>query len=72
MVSKEVSKFWCCDNSDAYASNGSICPQVEKVSLHPDKQPKPKAPPAKQVPAKKELASGGSKEVRHTLIVYQE
>nr|XP_046270726.1 coronin-7 isoform X1 [Scatophagus argus] len=36
--------------------------QVEKVSLHPDKQPKPKAPPAKQVPAKKELASGGSKE----------
>uniref|UniRef100_A0A8D0A2X5 Coronin-7 n=1 Tax=Sander lucioperca TaxID=283035 RepID=A0A8D0A2X5_SANLU len=37
--------------------------QVEKVSLHPDKQPKQKAPPAKQMPAKKELASGGSKEV---------
>lgn len=36
--------------------------QVEKVSLHPDKQPKPKAPAAKQAPAKKELTSGGSKE----------
>ncbi|XP_070779150.1 coronin-7 [Enoplosus armatus] len=36
--------------------------QVEKVSLHPDKQPKAKAPPAKQMPAKKEQASGGSKE----------
>uniref|UniRef100_A0A7N6F659 Coronin n=1 Tax=Anabas testudineus TaxID=64144 RepID=A0A7N6F659_ANATE len=36
--------------------------QVEKVSLHPDKRPKPKAPPAKQTPAKKDLASGGSKE----------
>ncbi|KAF1379510.1 hypothetical protein PFLUV_G00176790 [Perca fluviatilis] len=36
--------------------------QVEKVSLHPDKQPKQKAPPAKQMAAKKELASGGSKE----------
>ncbi|XP_051244971.1 coronin-7 isoform X1 [Dicentrarchus labrax] len=36
--------------------------QVEKVSLHPDKQPKQKAPPAKQMPAKKELVSGGSKE----------
>ncbi|XP_029293414.1 coronin-7-like isoform X1 [Cottoperca gobio] len=34
--------------------------QVEKVSL--DKQLKPKAPPAKQMSAKKELASGGSKE----------
>ncbi|KAJ4932608.1 hypothetical protein JOQ06_011026 [Pogonophryne albipinna] len=33
---------------------------VEKVSLNPDKQPKPKAPPAKQVAAK--LISGGSKE----------
>uniref|UniRef100_A0A8C2XFA0 Coronin n=1 Tax=Cyclopterus lumpus TaxID=8103 RepID=A0A8C2XFA0_CYCLU len=33
--------------------------QVEKVSLRPDKQHKPKAAPAK----KKELASGGSKEV---------
>lgn len=43
-----------------------VCPQVEKVSLHPDKQPKPKAPPAKQMPAKKELASGGSKDVRDT------
>ncbi|XP_068574588.1 coronin-7 [Cebidichthys violaceus] len=32
--------------------------QVEKVSLHPDKQPKSKAAPAK----KKELASRGSKE----------
>ncbi|KAM9745932.1 coronin-7-like isoform 1-T1 [Menidia menidia] len=31
--------------------------QVERVSLHPDKQPKP----AKQIPAKKEL-TGGSKE----------
>lgn len=36
--------------------------QVEKVSLSPDKQPKLKAPPAKQVAAKKELISGGSKE----------
>ncbi|XP_028267214.1 coronin-7-like isoform X1 [Parambassis ranga] len=36
--------------------------QVEKVSLHPDKQPKPKAPPARPMPVKKELASGGSKE----------
>ncbi|XP_030592272.1 coronin-7-like isoform X1 [Archocentrus centrarchus] len=36
--------------------------QVEKVSLHPDKRPKQKASPAKQTPAKKELASGGSKE----------
>ncbi|KAF3846347.1 hypothetical protein F7725_003425 [Dissostichus mawsoni] len=36
--------------------------QVEKVSLNPDKQPKLKAPPAKQVAAKKELISGGSKE----------
>ncbi|TMS15500.1 Coronin-7 [Larimichthys crocea] len=36
--------------------------QVEKVSLHPDKQPKQKAPAAKPMPAKKELASGGSKE----------
>ncbi|XP_033944882.1 coronin-7-like isoform X3 [Pseudochaenichthys georgianus] len=34
--------------------------QVEKVSLNPDKQPKLKAPPAKQVAAK--LISGGSKE----------
>ncbi|XP_073350573.1 coronin-7 [Pagrus major] len=36
--------------------------QVEKVSLNPDKQPKPKAAPAKEMPAKKELASRGSKE----------
>eukprot|EP00064_Thunnus_orientalis_P012365 superscaffoldBa00001888_g12400 len=36
--------------------------QVEKVSLQPDKRPKPKAPPASKTPAKKELASGGSKE----------
>ncbi|XP_069558929.1 coronin-7 [Brachyistius frenatus] len=36
--------------------------QVENVSLHPDKQPKPKASPGKQTPVKKELASGGSKE----------
>ncbi|KAM9392654.1 coronin-7 [Pholidichthys leucotaenia] len=36
--------------------------QVEKVSLHPDKRPKPKAPSAKQTPAKKELTSRGSKE----------
>ncbi|XP_029998000.1 coronin-7 [Sphaeramia orbicularis] len=36
--------------------------QVEKVSLHPDKQPKPKATPASQTPAKKELTSRGSKE----------
>ncbi|XP_063759449.1 coronin-7 [Eleginops maclovinus] len=36
--------------------------QMEKVSLNPDKQPKQKAPPAKQVSAKKELVSGGSKE----------
>uniref|UniRef100_A0A7N6F6Z6 Coronin n=1 Tax=Anabas testudineus TaxID=64144 RepID=A0A7N6F6Z6_ANATE len=42
--------------------------QVEKVSLHPDKRPKPKAPPAKQTPAKKDLASGGSKEVRDTSV----
>uniref|UniRef100_A0A673AKZ5 Coronin n=1 Tax=Sphaeramia orbicularis TaxID=375764 RepID=A0A673AKZ5_9TELE len=33
--------------------------QVEKVSLHPDKQPKPKATPASQTPAKKELTSRG-------------
>ncbi|XP_072224151.1 coronin-7 [Leuresthes tenuis] len=33
--------------------------QVERVSLHPDKRPKP---PAKQMPVKKELTSGGSKE----------
>ncbi|XP_041823554.1 coronin-7-like isoform X1 [Melanotaenia boesemani] len=33
--------------------------QVERVSLHPDKRPKP---PAKQTPGKKELPSGGSKE----------
>lgn len=46
----------------------SVCPQVEKVSLQPDKQPKPKAPPAKQMPAKKELASRGSKEVRDTSV----
>uniref|UniRef100_A0A673AMB8 Coronin n=1 Tax=Sphaeramia orbicularis TaxID=375764 RepID=A0A673AMB8_9TELE len=39
--------------------------QVEKVSLHPDKQPKPKATPASQTPAKKELTSRGSKEVRN-------
>lgn len=39
---------------------------MEKVSLHPDKQPKAKAPAAKQMPAKKELTSGGSKEVRDT------
>uniref|UniRef100_A0A669EMK9 Coronin n=1 Tax=Oreochromis niloticus TaxID=8128 RepID=A0A669EMK9_ORENI len=38
--------------------------QVERVSLHPDKRPKQKAAPAKQTPAKKEVASGGSKEVR--------
>ena len=37
---------------------------MEKVSLNPDKQPKPKAAPAKEMPAKKELASRGSKEVR--------
>ncbi|XP_008281999.1 coronin-7 isoform X1 [Stegastes partitus] len=36
--------------------------QVEKVSLHPDKQPKTKTPPAKPTPAKKELSSDGSKE----------
>uniref|UniRef100_A0A667Z2I9 Coronin n=1 Tax=Myripristis murdjan TaxID=586833 RepID=A0A667Z2I9_9TELE len=34
--------------------------QVERVSLHPDKQPKPKA--ASQAPAKRDLPSGGSKE----------
>uniref|UniRef100_A0A8D3C7E7 Coronin n=1 Tax=Scophthalmus maximus TaxID=52904 RepID=A0A8D3C7E7_SCOMX len=28
--------------------------QVEKVGLNPDRRPKPKAPPAKQMPAKKE------------------
>uniref|UniRef100_A0AAX7TNT8 Coronin n=1 Tax=Astatotilapia calliptera TaxID=8154 RepID=A0AAX7TNT8_ASTCA len=38
--------------------------QVERISLHPDKRPKQKAAPAKQTPAKKEVASGGSKEVR--------
>lgn len=42
----------------------SVWPQVEKVSLNPNKQPKPKAAPAKEMPAKKELASKGSKEVR--------
>lgn len=42
--------------------------QVEKVSLHPDKQPKPKAPPAKLMAVKKDLASGGSKEVRDTFV----
>ncbi|XP_029363747.1 coronin-7-like isoform X2 [Echeneis naucrates] len=36
--------------------------QVEKVSLHPDKRPKAKLPPAKQMPAKKEVASGERKE----------
>uniref|UniRef100_UPI003AAE8195 coronin-7-like isoform X2 n=1 Tax=Centroberyx gerrardi TaxID=166262 RepID=UPI003AAE8195 len=36
--------------------------QVEKVSLNPDKRPKPKAPPANQTPVKKDLPSGGSKE----------
>ncbi|KAM7371987.1 hypothetical protein PAMP_009187 [Pampus punctatissimus] len=36
--------------------------QVEKVSLQPGKQPKPKAPSANKTPAKKELASRGSKE----------
>ncbi|XP_029015319.1 coronin-7-like isoform X1 [Betta splendens] len=36
--------------------------QVEKVSLHPDKQPKTSAAPAKQAPAKKELPGGGRKE----------
>ncbi|XP_005744419.1 coronin-7-like isoform X4 [Pundamilia nyererei] len=36
--------------------------QVERVSLHPDKRAKQKAAPAKQTPAKKEVASGGSKE----------
>uniref|UniRef100_A0AAX7UQK6 Coronin n=1 Tax=Astatotilapia calliptera TaxID=8154 RepID=A0AAX7UQK6_ASTCA len=36
--------------------------QVERISLHPDKRPKQKAAPAKQTPAKKEVASGGSKE----------
>ena len=39
----------------------SICPQVDKVSLHPNKRPKPLA---KQAPAKKELSSEGSKDVR--------
>lgn len=43
-----------------------VCAQVEKVSLNPDKRPKPKPAPAKQTPAKKEVSSGGSKEVRHT------
>uniref|UniRef100_A0A8D3CS30 Coronin n=1 Tax=Scophthalmus maximus TaxID=52904 RepID=A0A8D3CS30_SCOMX len=38
--------------------------QVEKVGLNPDRRPKPKAPPAKQMPAKKEVARGGSKEAR--------
>ncbi|KAK2833452.1 hypothetical protein Q5P01_017341 [Channa striata] len=36
--------------------------QVEKVSLNPDKRPKPNVSPAKQVTAKKQLPSGGSKE----------
>uniref|UniRef100_A0A3B4YJF5 Coronin n=1 Tax=Seriola lalandi dorsalis TaxID=1841481 RepID=A0A3B4YJF5_SERLL len=34
----------------------------QKVSLHPDKRPKLKVPPAKQMPAKKEVTSRGSKE----------
>ncbi|CAG00168.1 unnamed protein product, partial [Tetraodon nigroviridis] len=37
-------------------------PQVEKVSLNPDKRPKTKTPPAKETPAKKELTTAGSKE----------
>lgn len=36
--------------------------QVEKVSLHPDKRPKPKVQPANQMSSKKEPASGGSRE----------
>ncbi|XP_030645865.1 coronin-7 isoform X1 [Chanos chanos] len=36
--------------------------QVERVSLHPDKRPKPKSESAKQPTAKKELTSGKSKE----------
>uniref|UniRef100_A0A671Y8T9 Coronin n=1 Tax=Sparus aurata TaxID=8175 RepID=A0A671Y8T9_SPAAU len=43
--------------------------QVEKVSLNPNKQPKPKAAPAKEMPAKKELASKGSKECFFFFIV---
>lgn len=48
-----------------HQASSSICAQVERVSLNPDKRPKPKSPPAKEVPAKKELNTGGSKEVRH-------
>ncbi|XP_060945712.1 coronin-7 [Limanda limanda] len=36
--------------------------QVEKVSINPDRQPKPKAAAVKQMPAKKEVVSVGSKE----------
>lgn len=43
---------------------GWICPQVEKVSLNPDKRPKTETLPAKETPAKKELTTGGSKEVK--------
>lgn len=39
-------------------------PQVGKVSLNPDRQPETKAPPAKETPAKKELTTGESKEVK--------
>lgn len=36
-------------------------PQVQRVSLHPDKRPKPSAAAAKKEPAKGRLSSGGSK-----------
>ncbi|KAJ8346047.1 hypothetical protein SKAU_G00302400 [Synaphobranchus kaupii] len=36
--------------------------QVQRVSLHPDKRPKPSATATKKEPAKKELPSGRSKE----------
>lgn len=51
--------FSCRHSGGTPPTVASVCPQVEKVSLNPDKQHKTKAAPAK----KKEPASGGSKEV---------
>lgn len=45
-----------------------VCLQVKKVSLHPDKQPKP---PAKQAPVMKDKPSEGSKDVSITLLQKQ-
>lgn len=50
----------------AISDSNSKHPQVEKVSLNPEKHPQPKTVPAKQAPAKREMSSGGSKEVKLT------